>query len=122
MDKPPVDSSDLSSFELSSLVEENYEDYNLFFGQDAKDNFWSLYKSERKFKDFSGEENDIADPRFAYLKMCDDLKVFPKARMVIRDKKTSYLDYSNYCLLNKSAVAVGEAIKRYALPIESLNL
>jgi hypothetical protein len=81
-----------------------------------------LYKSERKFKDFSGEEGDIADPRFAYLKVCNDLKVFPKARMVIREKRSSHLDYSNYCLLNKTAVAVGEAIKRYALPIESINL
>ena len=41
--------------------------------------------------------------------------------MIIRDKKTSNLDYSNYCLLNKTAVAVGEAIKRYSLPIEEIS-
>ena len=42
--------------------------------------------------------------------------------MVIRDKKTNHIDYSNYYLLNKTAVAVAEAIKRYSLPIESINL
>ena len=42
--------------------------------------------------------------------------------MIIREKKTTYIDYSNYCMLNKSAVAVAEAIKRYALTIESINL
>lgn len=42
--------------------------------------------------------------------------------MVIREKKTTLLDYSNYQLLNKSAVAVGETIKRYSLTIEEINL
>lgn len=41
--------------------------------------------------------------------------------MIIREQKTSHLDYSNYQLLNKSAVAVGEAIKRYGLPIEHIS-
>lgn len=63
----------------------------------------------------------IVDPRFAYLKACNELKVFPKARMVIREKNTSNLDYSNYSLLNKSAQAVAETIKRYVLPIESIS-
>ena len=112
----------LSVVELANLSEENYEDPNLYFGEEAKDNFWNLYKSERRFKDFDVENDEIQDPRFAYLKTCKDLKVFPKARMVIRDKKTTHLDYSNYQLLNKSAVAVGEAIKRYSLTIEEINL
>ena len=55
------------------------------------------------------------------MKACKELKVFPKARMVIREKKTNHLDYSNYSLLDKSAVAVAETIKRYVLPIESIN-
>jgi hypothetical protein len=41
--------------------------------------------------------------------------------MVIREEKTNHLDYSNYSLLHKTAVAVAESIKRYILPIESIN-
>jgi hypothetical protein len=50
--------------------------------------------------------------------------VYPKAHMLIRDKKnekSNHLDYSNTQLLNKSAVAVAEAIKRYALPVDSIT-
>lgn len=88
--------TNLSVVELGGMLEENYEDPNLYFGEEAKDNFWSLYKSERRFKDFDIETDKIEDPWFAYLKTCKDLKVFPKARMIIRDKKTSNLDFSNY--------------------------
>ena len=104
------------------MFDENYEDPNLYFGEEAKDNFWSLYKSDRRFKDFDVQNDNINDPRFAYLKMCKELKVFPKARMIIREQKTSHIDYSNYQLMNKTAMAVGEAIKRYSLPIEEINL
>lgn len=100
------------------MHDEHYDDVNLYFGEEAKDNFWSLYKSDRKFKDYDEATDEIHDPRFAYLKTCKDLKVNPKARMIIRDQKTTCFDFSNYSLLNKSAVAVGEAIKRYILPIE----
>lgn len=55
------------------------------------------------------------------MKACNELKVFPKARMIIREEKTNHLDYSNYILLNKTALAVAESIKRYVLPIESIN-
>lgn len=41
--------------------------------------------------------------------------------MVIRQEKTSHLNFSNYQLLNKTAVAVSEAIKIYSLPILSIN-
>jgi hypothetical protein len=41
--------------------------------------------------------------------------------MIIREKHSSHLDYSNYSMLNKSALAVAESIKRYVLPIESLS-
>ncbi len=101
---------------------ENYEDPNLYFGDDAKVEFWDLYKSDRRFKDFDQENDEIVDPRFAYLKTCRDLKVNPLARMIIRDQKTTHIDYSNYQLLNKTAVAVAEALKRYPLAIESINL
>lgn len=37
---------------MNLLTEENFEDPTLYFGEEAKDNFWSLYKSERKFKDY----------------------------------------------------------------------
>jgi hypothetical protein len=103
---------------LSTNDEENYEDPNLYFGEEAKENFWSLYKSDRRFKDFDDQNDSINDPRFAYLKTCKELKINPKARMIIREQKTSHIDYSNYHILNKTAVAVSEAIKRYSLPIE----
>ena len=91
---------------------ESYEDANLFFGANAINDFWDLYKSERRFKDFKIDDQ-IEDPRFAYFKTCHDLKVFPKARMLIRDIKTSSLDFSSYSMLNKTGQAVSEAIKRY---------
>jgi hypothetical protein len=75
----------LSVAELALSSEDNYEDPKLFFGEEAKDNFWSLYKSERRFKDFEEGQDLNNDPRFAYLQTCKDLKVFPKARMIIRD-------------------------------------
>jgi hypothetical protein len=67
------------------MQEENYDDTNLYFGDEAKEGFWDLYKSDRRFKDFDQENDEIKDPRFAYLQMCKELKVFPKARMVIRE-------------------------------------
>ena len=39
-------------------MDENYDDPSIFFGEEAKDNFWSLYKSERRFKDFD-VDNDV---------------------------------------------------------------
>ena len=116
--------TNLSVIELQSLHEENYQDPRLYFGEEAKEEFWDLYKSERRFKDYDEEQGDIKDPRFAYLKTCKDLMVYPKAHMLIRAKKnekSNHLDYSNTQLLNKSAVAVAEAIKRYALPVDSIT-
>lgn len=49
----------LSTVDLGALSDENYEDPSLFFGEEAKDNFWSLYKSERRFKDFDQENDEI---------------------------------------------------------------
>lgn len=42
--------------------------------------------------------------------------------MLIRQKKSNHIDYSNFVLLNKSAVAVAEAIKRYTLPVDAITL
>jgi len=108
--------------ELLTGREDNYEDPRFYFGEEAKGEFWDLYKSERRFKDYNIGIDDIKDPRFAYLKSCKELMVYPKARMLIRDKKSSHLDYSNMQLINKTAVAVAEGIKRYSLPVESITL
>lgn len=60
--------TNLSAVELLSLHEDNYEDPKLYFGDDAKEEFWDLYKSERRFKDYNtGATEEIKDPRFAYL-------------------------------------------------------
>jgi len=48
------------------MREENFEDPKFYFGDDAREEFWDLYKSERRFKD-QGVEDEIKDPRFAYL-------------------------------------------------------
>ena len=78
-----------------------------------------MYKSGRTFKDQANEE--IKDPRFAYIKTCHDLKMLPKAGMVIRSEKTTHLSYANFGLLHKSSMAVAESIKRYPLEIEALD-
>jgi hypothetical protein len=104
------------------MHEDNYEDPKFYFGDEAKEEFWDLYKSERRFKDYNTGVDDIKDPRFAYLKTCKELKVYPKASMLIRQKKSNHIDYSNFLLLNKSAVAVAEAVKRYTLPVDSITL
>lgn len=90
-----------------------------YFGKKAKDRFWNLYKSGRTFKDHSKEE--IKDPRFAYIKTCHDLKMLPKAGMIIRGEKTTHLSYAHFGLLHKNSMAVAESLKRYPLEIESLD-
>ena len=127
MQRPGTGASttNLSCVELQSVAEENYQNPKLYFGEEAKEDFWELYKSERRFKDYDVENGEIKDPRFAYLQTCKELKVHPKARMLIRDvkyEKSNNLDYSNMQLLNKSAVAVAEAIKRYQLPVDAITL
>ena len=42
----------LSCVDMEANQEENYEDSNLFFGEEAKETFWDLYKSDRRFKDY----------------------------------------------------------------------
>lgn len=43
----------------ADLPEENYDDPNIFFGEEAKDGFWDLYKSERRFKDYDQGSDEI---------------------------------------------------------------
>ena len=114
--------TNLSAVELKTEAEETFDNHELFYGEEAKEGFWHLYKSERRFKDYNIGEDDIKDPRFAYLQSCKDLMVYPKARMLIKKEKTNHIDYSNVQLLNKSAVAVAEGIKRYSLPIDEITL
>jgi hypothetical protein len=90
-----------------------------YFGDDAKHKFWDLYKSNRAFKDHP--KDDVQDPRFAYMKVCHELKMLPKARMIIRKEKTSSLSFRYFGLFNKNAAAVAESLKRYPLEIEELD-
>lgn len=77
-----ISHASLAIYDHSSQVEndEKYDNANLFFGEEAKENFWDLYKSDRRFKDHNQSNDQITDPRFAYLKVCSELKVLPKAR------------------------------------------
>ena len=90
-----------------------------YFGLEAKNEFWDIYKSGRTFKDQA--KNDIKDPRLAYLKTCHDLKMLPKASMVIREEKTTDLSFANFGLLHKNSMAVAESLKRYPLEIQTLD-
>jgi hypothetical protein len=90
-----------------------------YFGKKAKDEFWTMYKSGRTFKDQT--KNDIKDPRLAYLKTCHDLTMLPKAGMVIRNEKTTHLSFANFGLLQKNSMAVAESLKRYPLEINGID-
>lgn len=74
--------------------EPRFDKQDYLVGSDSKTNFWELYKSERKFKDFQPEE-DINDPRFAYFKSCKELKIQPKAGLLIKEKDSPYMDFEN---------------------------
>jgi hypothetical protein len=54
-DKTPseISQANLTVYDLNGSGDELYDDVNLFFGEEAKENFWDLYKSERRFKDFN---------------------------------------------------------------------
>ena len=87
-----------------------------YYGYEAKQQFWDLYKSDRTFKDYD-QEKEIKDPRFAYLKECRTMNLLPKASMIIRTEESKKLDYANYRLMKKTKT-VAEAIKRYPLEVE----
>jgi hypothetical protein len=52
--------------ENEELEEENFQTQVLLVGSRAKEKFWDLYKSERRFKDFNPAMDTTPDPRFAY--------------------------------------------------------
>lgn len=104
--------------------EEGLNDEKLYFGalkpgEAAYDKFWDFYKSDRKFKDFD-YKNKVEDPRQAYFDTCTDLKVYPQAKLIIRDEKSNIIEYRNVSLLNKSSKAVAQALARYQVPIEKV--
>jgi hypothetical protein len=99
--------------EHTSDLEEELTDPELYFGETAVDKFWDFYKSERKLKDLSENAVDIRDPRQAYFQTCKDLKVYPRAKLIIRSNTSPVVDYSNTSLISKSSQAVAQAIKRY---------
>ena len=85
---------------------EHLDDPDLYFGEKAVDNFWDFYKSDRKFKDFATDKEEIRDYRQAYFQTCNEMGVFPRAKLIIRDESSSTLEYVNVSLLNKSSFAV----------------
>ena len=65
-------------------------------GPEAKEKFWTLYKSERKFKDnILAEEEEQRDPRFAYMQSCTEFRMIPRAGSLIKDKESPIIDFSN---------------------------
>jgi hypothetical protein len=86
--------------------DENLDNPNLYFGEAAKDKFWDFYKSDRKFKDFDAVKQQIEDPRQAYFHTCNELGVFPRAKLIIRDEQDPEVEYKNVSLLSKSSHAV----------------
>lgn len=76
---------------------ERFDKQELLVGSGAKQKFWELYKSERKFKDFRPLEN-TPDPRFAYFQTCKNLRIQPKAGLLIKEKEDPYIDFTNQFL------------------------
>ena len=93
----------VEAMEMSSEEDTNLEDPELYFGEQGVNKFWDFYKSERKFKDFTEDRKDILDPRQAYFQTCDDLMVYPRAKLIIRDNTSPIIEYSNVLLLDKSS-------------------
>jgi hypothetical protein len=91
-------------------------------GPEAKDKFWTLYKSERKFKDTSMEDSEVRDPRFAYMQTCCDLKVMPRAGSLIKDKESPIIDFSNQYIGSSGGVkSVAAAVERYNYPVKEIT-
>ena len=130
--KYKIDEEINEDFETSSdLYAHTEEDYNLldednilksknkYFGKPAKDKFWELYKSDRTFKD--NMEKEVKDPRFAYIKTCHEMKVLPKAGLIIKSEESSRLSFANQGLLSKNSKAIWECLKRYSLEVEAVD-
>ena len=63
----------------SSEEEEKFDNPDILFGHEARDRFWELFKSERKFKDFDSKRDVNKDPRFAYFKECYQAHILPRS-------------------------------------------
>ena len=48
--------------------------------------------------------------------------MFPRAKLLIRDTTDPEIVYDNVQLMDKSSLAIAEAIKRYQVPIEKMTL
>ena len=91
-------------------------------GHRAKQKFWDLYKSERKFKDFNAEEEETPDPRFAYFQTCREQGCLPRANLLIKDAESPTIDFTNkYLATEEAANTVGEAVKRYKFPVMAIS-
>ena len=91
---------------------------SLLVGTRAKQKFWDLYKSQRRFKDFDPETEESADPRFAYFSACKAQNVLPRANLLIKDTENPVIDFTNkYLATTMAANSVAEAVKRYTFPV-----
>ena len=87
-------------------------------GSRARQKFWTLYKSERKFKDFDPDIDNSTDPRFAYFQTCKDENCLPRASLLIKDTENPVIDFTNkYLATSQAANSVAEAVKRYTFPV-----
>jgi len=87
-------------------------------GSRAKQKFWDLYKSERRFKDFNPAQEMSKDPRFAYFQTCRKVNCLPKAALIIKDSENPVIDFTNKFLgSTQAANSVAEAVKRYTFPV-----
>lgn len=78
-----------------SEEEEKQDQSKVLYGHEARTQFWHLYKSERKFKDFDTRSDWSKDPRFAYFQECNNANILPRSRQIIKETETTCLDYTN---------------------------
>ena len=77
------------------VEEENFNTQGLLVGNRAKQKFWDLYKSERRFKDFNPDNEFSQDPRFAYFQECKEKNCLPRANLIIKDTENPTIDFTN---------------------------
>jgi hypothetical protein len=103
----------------SENEEEKFDRPNILVGAQARNDFWELFKSDRKFKDFNNETDTTNDPRFAYLSKCHELNIVPTAGQVMKASDTNAIDFTNKFLNSTAAVkSVAESIKRLAYTVQ----
>ena len=90
-------------------------------GSHAKQKFWDLYKSNRRFKDFDSEVEESPDPRFAYLQTCKENFCLPRANLLIKDSESPTIDFTHkFLATTQAARTVAEAVKRYTFPVMAI--